>query len=177
MVGAIVSLVTFSALDVVSPQAMFNLRAAWDAMNNSWNQWVLNYSQATQLDLLKDIGFTSPDWADLGYVLIALVVAASLVGAAWTLWDHSRQDPWLRLLQRASHRLRDAGLPVAPHSPPRSIAAQLQSRWGQDNAQTRSITDWLLRLETLRYAPQQGSADGKLQLLKREFKHLPWPAR
>ena len=166
-----------SALDSVSPQALFNLRAAWDAMNNSWNQWVLNYSQTTQLNLLKDIGFASPDWADLGYVLIALVVAASLVGAAWTLWDRSRQDPWLRLLQRASQRARTLGVPLAANTPPRGIAAQLQSHWGADSPQAQVITDWLLRLEMLRYAPQNDSARGKLKFLQREFSQLPWPSR
>ena len=166
-----------SALEGVSPQALFNLRAAWDAMNNNWNQWVLNYSQATQLNLLRDIGFTSPDWADLGYVLIALVVSASLLGAAWTLWDRSRQDPWLRLLRRASQRLGEAGLVVAPHTPPRSLAQQVLAHWGADDPHTKSITAWLLRLETLRYAPQTDAASGKLQRLQREFKHLPWPTR
>jgi len=166
-----------SALESVSPAALFNLRAAWDAMNNGWNQWVLNYSQATQLNLLKDIGFTSPDWADLGYVLIALVVGASLVGAAWTLWDRSRQDPWLRLLRRVRRRAADAGLSAPPNTPPRAIALLLHARWGADAPRIQRITDWLLRLERVRYAPRDGRADVTLQLLKREFKHLPWPSR
>jgi hypothetical protein len=29
----------------------------WEAVNNSWNQWVLNYTQGRQLDLLKNLGF------------------------------------------------------------------------------------------------------------------------
>ena len=166
------------ALGAVSPLALFNLREAWDAMNNRWNQWVLNYSQTTQLKLLQDIGFTSPDWADLGYVLIALVVAASLLGAAWTLWDHSRQDPWLRLLRRANRRIADAGLALPPHTPPRGLAAQVLLRWGPDTAATRAIGDWLLRLETARYAPQDGgAAHPTIQRLRREFKQLSWPTR
>ena len=165
-----------AALEGVSPAALFNLRAAWDAMNNGWNQWVLNYSQTTQLKLLQDIGFTSPDWADLGYVLIALVVAASLLGAAWTLWDRTRQDPWLRLLRRANRRIGGAGLPVPPNTPPRSMATLVENSWGKDAPAARAIAGWLLRLEAVRYAPGKGSTQRAIQALKREFKHLPWPS-
>ena len=41
-------------------------------MNNSWNQWVLNYTQSKQLQLLRNLGFSSPSWEDLSYVLIAI---------------------------------------------------------------------------------------------------------
>ncbi|MCF8211775.1 MAG: DUF3488 and transglutaminase-like domain-containing protein, partial [Rhodoferax sp.] len=71
---------------VVSPALALNLRAMWEAVNNRWNQWVLNYSQAKQMDLLRNIGFDSPSWQDLSYVLIGIVVVASLLGAAWTFW-------------------------------------------------------------------------------------------
>jgi transglutaminase-like putative cysteine protease len=165
-----------TALEGVSPAALFNLRAAWDAVNNGWNQWVLNYSQTTQLKLLQDIGFTSPDWADLGYVLIALVVAASLLGAAWTLWDRTRQDPWLRLLRRANRRIGGAGLPLPPNTPPRSMATLVEKSWGKDAPAARAITGWLLRLEAVRYAPGKGSTQFAIRALKREFKHLPWPS-
>src|SRR5215210_5144180 len=42
-----------AAFGTVSPELAVNLRAAWEALNNSWNQWVLNYTQSKQLDLLK----------------------------------------------------------------------------------------------------------------------------
>ena len=85
------------ALNTVSPGFALNLREIWEAANNRWNQWVLNYSQARQLDLLRSLGFEAPSWEDLGYVLAALVVLASSVGALWTLWERYHQDPWLRL--------------------------------------------------------------------------------
>jgi hypothetical protein len=30
---------------VISPGMAQNLRAMWEAVNNGWNQWVLNYTQ------------------------------------------------------------------------------------------------------------------------------------
>ena len=166
------------ALESVSPRALFNVRAMWDALNNNWNQWVLNYSQTIQLNLLRDIGFESPGWADLGYVLIALIVAASLVGGAWTLWERQRHDPWLHLLERAARRLDAAGLSVTGRQlPPRSLATLAAAHWGPDAPQTAPITDWLLRLEALRYAPHSADSRVTLQHLQQEFKRLPWPHR
>jgi transglutaminase-like putative cysteine protease len=160
-----------TALARVNPQFTLGLRALWDATNNRWNQWVLNYTQSRQLNLLRDLGFQSPSWEDLGYLLIGLVVAASLTGAVWTLWERHRQDPWLRLLHRAALQLRRAGLPVPDHTPPRQMARLLQER----NTALQPICDWLLRMEAWRYAPH--SQARQLATLQREFRQLPWPHR
>jgi hypothetical protein len=164
-----------SALGSVSPAVLFNLRSVWEAVNNGWNQWVLNYSQTTQLNLLKNIGFDSPSWEDLSYVLIGLVVFASLCGAAWTLWERSRQDPWLRLLGRAAKRLRAAGMGIGPDCPPRRMSQLLQQRIGLADARLAPIRDWLLGMEQLRYAPGDTAASLQLMRLRRELPDLPWP--
>jgi protein-glutamine gamma-glutamyltransferase len=153
---------------VVNPSLLVNLRAAWEAMNNGWNQWVLNYTQTKQLNLLKDIGFDSPSWEDLLYVLLGILVFVSLCGAAWTLWEKSRHDPWLRLLWRARKRLVKAGIELAPNSPPRSMAETLGTGH-------RDIRAWLLRMETLRYSRAEGPRLLALAGLQREFRQLPWP--
>ncbi|MBG9387534.1 transglutaminaseTgpA domain-containing protein [Caenimonas aquaedulcis] len=158
-----------TAFGNVTPELAINFRAAWDALNNSWNQWVLNYTQSKQLDMLKNLGFESPSWEDLSYVLIALVVATALVGAAWTLWDRRQHDPWLRLLARTRRRLHEAGLDIPPTAPPRQIATLVTARFGTS---AQAVADWLLALEMQRYArtPQAG-----LAALQRQFKQLAWP--
>lgn len=165
-----------SAMEAVNPAIWSTVRAAWEAVNNRWNQWVLNYSQNTQLDLLKNIGFDSPSWEDLGIVLLALVVLSSLIGAGWTLWERRRHDPWLRLLDGATRRLDAAGWPVAPGSPPRALAGIVRQQWGPDDVRAKAIGNWLLRLEATRYAPA-GAGGSALPVLRREFSQLPWPRR
>ena len=166
------------ALLNVNPQFALNLRAVWEAANNRWNQWVLNYSQAKQLDVLRNLGFESPSWEDLTYVLIALVVCASLVGAAWTLWERHRQDPWLRLLHGATARLRKAGLQLPDTAPPRQMAALLQTHAVAGQPELAAIVQWLLRMETWRYAhPARHAHAQQLGTLRREFRSLPWPQR
>jgi protein-glutamine gamma-glutamyltransferase len=158
-----------TALGSVSPNLIAGLRAAWEAMNNGWNQWVLNYTQSKQLDMLKGLGFKSPNWEDLSYVLLALLVIAASFGAGWTLWERRQHDPWLRLLRRTSRRLREAGVDLPPTAPPRQMATLVTERFG-DRAQ--ALSDWLLKLEAQRYARTPGAS---LSALQREFKQLAWP--
>ena len=163
----------------VSPTMLANLRALWEATNNGWNQWVLNYTQSKQLNLLKNLGFESPSWQDLGLLLLAILVAASLGGALWTLYERSRHDPWLQLLDRATRRLADMGVSSPPNAPPRTLARQLRATPTGSEAGTMAIQDWLLRLEALRYANAANvtklGPDHRLATLRKEFKQLPWP--
>jgi transglutaminase-like putative cysteine protease len=163
--------VTSALLGNVSPEFAMNVRALWDAVNNSWNQSILNYTQSKQLSLLKNIGFASPGWEDLLYLLIGITVLASLSAAAWTLWERSRHDPWLRLLDMAVAHLKKAGVTVTPNSPPRSVAAQLARHTGATEPRAQALADWLLRLEAQRYAPP-GKQHSRLATLRDELKHL-----
>jgi protein-glutamine gamma-glutamyltransferase len=170
-------------LGSVNPALMLNLRAAWEAVNNRWDQWVLNYTQSRQLDLLKNIGFKEPDWQDLLKVLCAIVVSASLGGAAWNAWERHQQDPWLRLLQQAQRKLQGAGLRLAPNSTPRQVAQQLLAQSPASSAKVKpnpqAWQTWLLKLESLRYAlrghDQAGDFRHQLATLQNELKHLHWP--
>ncbi|MBC7649878.1 MAG: DUF3488 domain-containing transglutaminase family protein, partial [Vitreoscilla sp.] len=161
------------ALSNISPGFSIQLRAVWDAVNNSWNQWVLNYTQGKQLDLLKNIGFNSPSWEDLSLVLIGIVVAVSLAGAAWTLWERTQHDPWLRLLAKARKRLGKAGIQSTAASTPRELATSLAAQFGNAHPATR---DWLMQLEMQRYAsPASGTPQDPKQL-RQQFSRLTWPA-
>ena len=159
------------AVRTLNPTLAATLRAAWDAVNNRWNQTVLNYSQGRQLDLLKRLGFEAPSWTDLAYVLLGVLVTVSLAGAGWSLWERQQHDPWLRLLARARDRLDRLGVPSEAQSPPRELARLAERHL--DNAEfARSVSLWLLRLESQRYSRQSPLT---LATLQREFQQLPWP--
>lgn len=158
-----------STIDTMSPNLAATLRAAWEAMNNGWNQWILNYTQSRQLDLLRNLGFRSPSWEDLARVLIAIVVLVTLGGAAWSWWDRLQHDPWLRLLARVRKRLGQAGLEVGAATPPREIANLVTTRFGAD---ARGLAQWLLKLEAQRYARAPAAS---LAELRRELQQLSFP--
>ncbi|MFZ4286769.1 transglutaminaseTgpA domain-containing protein [Variovorax sp. HJSM1_2] len=156
-----------TALGTVSPTAAAQLRAVWEAVNNRWNQWVLNYTQTRQLDLLKSIGFEAEDWQDLLQALGLLLAGVCLAGAAWTLLGRRTRDPWQQLHQRAQAYMRKAGIAVPPHAGPRQMAALLQAH-GKPAA-THTFQAWLLQLEIQRYAPEPGVS---LARLRRTFPKL-----
>jgi len=160
-----------------SPTLAAQLRATWEAVNNGWNQWVLNYTQGKQLNLLKNIGFESPSWEDLSYVLLGILVLASLAGAAWTLWERTQHDPWLRLLAHARKRLAQGGIESTPATSPRQLAQQVLAKYGAQSAsQTQALHDWLMALELQRYANSSASQQIQLAQLKQQFSRLAWPA-
>ena len=164
--------VVAQALGNINPAFTLQFRATWEAINNGWNQWVLNYTQGKQLDLLKNMGFESPSWENLSYVLISIIVVVSLAGAAWTLWERTQHDPWLRLLVRTRKQLTKAGIETTPANTPRQLAHLLSAK-GHVNIHTHA---WLMALEQQRYAGPASNKRYTLRQLKQQFKTLVWPA-
>jgi len=138
------------AIGRVSPQLMTQLRAMWEQFDNQWNQWVLNYSRGRQFNLLQQLGFSTPSWSDLAYILIGLLCTASLAGAGWALWDRQRQDPWQRLQRRVTEKLATLGVAVRPHDAPRSRAAAVRSQLGAAGEELAALLE---ALDQARYAP------------------------
>jgi protein-glutamine gamma-glutamyltransferase len=141
--------VVTEAFVTMSPELAAHLRDAWEALNNRWNQWVLNYSRKDQFNLLKGLGFEAPSWADLLNALIVLLSAAAAGGAVWAWWDRRRQDPWQRLQRRVQQRLQALGVQVAPHHAPRERAARVRAQLGERG---ETLAAALEALDRLRYA-------------------------
>jgi hypothetical protein len=142
------------AIAAMSPELFDNLRSGWEAINNRWNQWVLNYSRGQQLDVLKNIGFTAPDWQDLALLLIGALSALALAGAAWAWLDRHRVDPWVRQLERLKRALRSLGIAAARHEAPRTLATRVRDRLG---ARGEPLAAALDALEMQRYGREPAS--------------------
>ncbi len=158
----------------VSPGLATQLRAAWEALNNGWNQWVLNYTQSRQLDFLKRLGFDTPSWQDLGRVLVGFVVLAALAASAWAMWERQQHDPWLRLLDRVRRRLLAAGVQASDSAPPRELSVRLAELPGARSQRgVQTLQALLLQLEAVRYA-RDGGRRGALAKLKAAFARFDW---
>ena len=154
---------------VVGTNLLQNLRSVWDAGNNAWNQWVLNYSQTRQLDLLKKLGFTQPSWQSLVQVLGVLLAVAALAAGLVGYWQKRQIDPWLRLLSAARACLAKQGVGSAEHETPRQLAARVSQVQG-----SAAWQDWLLQLEALRYRPhERAQMASQLKALRRALARLP----
>lgn len=138
------------ALGSVNPELLASIRRGWEMVNHRWNQWVLNYSRASQFDLLRHLGFDAPDWADLGLLLVGLLSTAALAGAGWAALERWRQDPWQRLHRRIRDALGGLGVAAAPHEAPRTLAKRVRAELG---ARGEALAQELLRLDAQRYGP------------------------
>ncbi|MGB3067970.1 MAG: DUF3488 and transglutaminase-like domain-containing protein [Ottowia sp.] len=163
------------AIGALSPTLLAQLRANWEALNNSWNQWVLNYTQDRQLDLLKNLGFEEPSWEDLGKVLAGLIVLAALGGAAWAQWERGQHDPWQRLLAQVRQRLTQSRIEVPPNAPPRELARLANGSNSLPAPIKAALTELLLAMERMRYAPDVTGQSAQVAKLQSQFKRIVWP--
>ena len=142
----------------VSPALLADLREAWEAVNNRWNQWVLSYSRGQQFDVLKKLGFSSPGWEDLSLLLIGALSTLALAGAAWAWWDRRRVDPWARQMERLRQALHAIGLTASAHEAPRTLAARLRSHYGAHGDAPARLLDSLDRQRYSRQAATRPDA-------------------
>ena len=158
----------------VGPGVLGTMRTAWEAVNNQWNQSVLNFGQGAQIALLKRIGIDALGGEDLtsvlSYALAAVLAAGGALGALWAAWPARSADPSKVLLRQLHRRLLDLGMTLPTHLPPRQIAQRLEQQFG---ATAAPVCDWLLQLERWRYGPRSDAA--ALHLLQSQWKILVWP--
>lgn len=103
------------------------LRYRWEAVNNTWNQWVLGYNSQRQRELISRLGLPDPDWQNLVTLLLAACGGLLLAVSAWILYQRPRPDPAQRLWQQALARLRRAQVVCEAWETPFAFASRLQA--------------------------------------------------
>ena len=152
--------------------AWSTVRAAWEAVNNQWNQSVLNFGQGTQMALLKRLGFTAPSGEDLAYVLAAVMALGGGLGALWAAWPQRKPSADRVLLLQLHRQLHALGLQLPVHWSPRQIAQHLEQQFGPA---ATPVCNWLLQLERWRYGREPDAQ--ALAALQSQWARLAWPQR
>jgi transglutaminase-like putative cysteine protease len=99
------------------------LRFAYAALNNSWNQWVLDYNPDRQRSFLEELSSMFGHWRTaLGAVLVAILLAV-------LRWQRARRpaDPLEALYAAFCKQQLRHGYGRMPSEGPRSYAARLRS--------------------------------------------------
>lgn len=86
------------------------VRFRWEAVTNTWNQWVLGYTPQRQREVLSRLGMREPDWRSMTAVMAVMCGFLLLGLTAWVLHKRVRLDPTLRAWNRLSRKLARAGL-------------------------------------------------------------------
>jgi transglutaminase-like putative cysteine protease len=138
------------------------VRYAFGAANNSWNQWVLNYTPQRQHALLASLQDNVFSWRSAA--LLALACALLLI--AGKLSRRRREDPVDRLYSALCHRLGQLGLPRAPDEGPTAYAARIKATALAPEPKA-AAAEFLRRYSAWRYAaPAQTPGANLLTTLK-----------
>jgi hypothetical protein len=97
------------------------LRFNWGAVNNAWNQWVLDYNPRRQRGVLDGLGAAAGNWRSL----LGAALAAALLWLAVALRRRRRQDPLDALYAAFCRQQARRGCARAPHEGPHGYAARL----------------------------------------------------
>jgi len=126
------------------------LRFNWEALENSWNQWVLTYSAQQQMNLLDRLGF-EPDWRVLGILLALVVSIIATVLAVVSLRHRVRRDPLADLETRFRTRLERAGVQCQATDGLRALNGRLARELAPTSRKEAEII--LRAIERWRYSP------------------------
>lgn len=140
------------------------LRHRWDALSNSWNQWVLGYNDLRQRELMERLGFRDGGWPALATVLsigLAALLAALL---GWAMLRKRGGDPLDRAWAAFCAKLARHGLARHPWEGPLDYVARAVQRWPRHAPALRAIGT---RYAALRYgAPAADTGTLTRQLLR-----------
>lgn len=87
-----------------------SLRFRWEALSNSWNQWVLGYNPQRQREVLARLGLREPDWRAMTGIMTVLCGILLLGLTVWAVRKRIRLDPTVLAWNRLSRKLARIGL-------------------------------------------------------------------
>ncbi len=119
-----------------------NIYLTWDAMNNGWNQYVLDYNQQRQMDLLSRLMGAELSWQDLA---IAMMICVGTVGLAISYFllrgKRIKIDPLKRLYAEFLRKLERVGLKRYSHEGPLDFSKRAIKRLPARANEIEEITD------------------------------------
>lgn len=145
-----------------------NLRFRWDAINNSWNQWVLNYTPEQQKSLLQSLGFDNIDWQTMTLLAITAAMLIMLVIAGPLLANRIKRDPLDAVYFALCKQLEKRGHARSTHEGPRSYCVRLLGSSSLPREHKHAIKQFMMLYETAQYgAIDQSSRATILPKLKK----------
>ncbi|MEX0959470.1 MAG: DUF3488 and transglutaminase-like domain-containing protein [Burkholderiales bacterium] len=129
-------------------------RHTWDAVTNSWNQWVLGYSRERQSQFFASIGLPNVTWRDMVIVLFFATGAILLVFAFGMLRKLARRtsDPAQRAWQKFCDTMAARGVPRRSWEGPRDFTARIAAQFPETRERIERIGSLYIRL---RYGGQR----------------------
>lgn len=147
-----------------------DIRMRWSAMNNSWNQWVLNYSQLKQKSLLESLGLDKLDWSQLMGVLFLSGSILIAIMALPLLRHRTRISPVDQVYSSFISKLSKMSLNTKSHEGPQAVLARMQTHFVQP--QQESIMQFMKYYIAYKYGKNPPNETEVVQELKTILKRI-----
>jgi transglutaminase-like putative cysteine protease len=144
-----------------------SLRQNWDAINNTWNQWVLDYTPDRQRSMMEALGLKNADWLTMAGLMFGLGAIVMLGIAIPLTRNRPKVDPVDALYQAFCRQMAALGLARAIHEGPRDYGARLTAaESGLPLRKKTAAARFLEYYETLRYCAPAGKTADKPAAIK-----------
>ena len=147
-----------------------DVRHRWEAMSNTWNQYVLGYNPDRQRELLARLGLSHASALKLAGMLGATSAVLLLGLYAWASWQRRSTDPVQRAWDRFCARMERAGVSRPSWEGPLAYADRLADALPEQAGRLRAICTAYARL----HYGAQGSSAG-LRALEKLMKEIRLP--
>ena len=148
---------------------MKQMRFAWDAMNNRWNQWVLGYNNKRQKAFFAALGIPEISWQGLSQLLFSILGVLTAI-LAFVVFKNKpqQQDETQKLYQSFLKKCRKHNLIKADTEGANDFAQRAIKQLSNPNAQL-SIKTISALYQNLRYGKY---SDKNLEMLKKHISHF-----
>jgi transglutaminase-like putative cysteine protease len=145
------------------------LRDAFGAVNNGWNQWVLNYTPERQRSFMQTVQAGLAGWR----IAALIMLGAGVLLVARILYLRRAIDPVEAVYSSLCKRLAHLGLARAADEGPTAYAARIAATQQLAPPSRDAAAEFLRRYSAWRYAPPQHLPPRQLAAtLKRLLSHV-----
>ena len=150
-----------------------SMRMQWNAVNNSWNLWVLNYNQARQVDVMRYLGLSEFDWPQLTLIFFLLAMAAMALVALPLMRNRPQVLALDRVYLSMCAKLAAQGWAKASHEGPYAFMQRLNA--SLPAPQLKPVGQFFALYIAIKYgknAPAEARVVAQLKTLLAQYRRL-----
>ncbi|MFZ6799497.1 transglutaminaseTgpA domain-containing protein [Undibacterium sp. Di24W] len=147
-----------------------DLRMRWSAVNNAWNQWVLNYNQSKQESLWQSLGLSSINWERTLLTVFVLGLIVLAIFAIPLLSHRTKLTIYDKLYLTFCKKMQRRGYQPAIHEAPASYALRLHEHL--TTAQVTDVNKFVALYLQIKYGKPTTNLNEKIQQLKGLLKKI-----
>lgn len=150
------------------------MRMQWNAVNNSWNLWVLNYNQAKQINLMRSLGLSEWDWPQLALIFFLVAMAIMAIVALPLMRNQTQTSALDRVYLSLCQKLANQGVIKAEHEGPFTLMQRIKGIKDKfPDAQYHALQEFLSLYGASKYGKNtvpEANAVARLKTLLTEYR-------